>query len=549
MRAVLEGLDPVRSWRRYLAVDGAREDARWVTSTLHWIRDEFAAAALREHRPGTARLVLMDAQQLLSGEVNLPSLDIFAAEAGLEDFGQAEQIEAFEARYGGELARLRRRQRLLARQLEALRWLETLVAQPPQRGDPVRAWLHPLLATKLEAAGLPTLQALVDRINGRGAHWSRGVRGLGAAKAQRIVDWLRMQEVALGCRVGAHVDLRPAAWPAALRAQIQAPGLDVLPLEKLQLPAWLNGHVGTNRGPVEACALVGVDTDLAAVGCWLAHHGRRSAPEAAAALNHTQRAYRKEAERLLLWAALVRQQPLSNLDAQDAQAYLQFLADPQPRERWCSAQVHPRWSPLWRPLVGPLSPVSLAQAQRVLRGLSSYLVAQGYWLRPLWDGPLPAPVPVRVPRPRWAEPPPLADAQAPDTAWRLQLARALLQAGDWRLSRLCELRLADVQLDVPAPGQCTLCLPAQPTQRLVLPATGVQVLQAYLQARGLPQRPGIPWHPHWHLLAASPRAPRLKARPPAQPGAGIQAGTLRDQLQDAHRAAQAAGDPGAPPSQ
>src|SRR5207244_2264007 len=77
-------------------------------------------------------------------------------------------------------------------------------------------------------------------------------------------------------------------------------------------------------------------------------------------LSHTQRAYRKEAERFLLWAILTKHKPLSSMTHEDCVEYREFLADPQPRSQWCGARSRERWSPLWRPFEGPLS----ASAQR-----------------------------------------------------------------------------------------------------------------------------------------------------------------------------------------
>jgi len=48
----------------------------------------------------------------------------------------------------------------------------------------------------------------------------------------------------------------------------------------------------------------------------------------------TQRAYRKEAERLLLWAIVERGRALSSLTTEDAVAYRAFLHRPAHRVRW-----------------------------------------------------------------------------------------------------------------------------------------------------------------------------------------------------------------------
>jgi hypothetical protein len=64
--------------------------------------------------------------------------------------------------------------------------------------------------------------------------------------------------------------------------------------------------------------------DYEAVQVWLSLH------EAVA----TQRAYRKEAERLSLWAVVERGCALSSLAIEDAVAYRAFLRRPSPRLRW-----------------------------------------------------------------------------------------------------------------------------------------------------------------------------------------------------------------------
>ena len=171
MRSVVQGLDPRDSWERYLRVEGEVTDERAVRATIAWIRDEFAAAAKREDRFGTARLVRIDATRIADPSLELPSLEAFAEARGLEYERQADQIAVYEAEYGRATQRLRRRARLIARQLEALRWLEDRVAQSPKAGDSVAAWLNPTLASHLEAADIFTLAQLVERINGVGRRW------------------------------------------------------------------------------------------------------------------------------------------------------------------------------------------------------------------------------------------------------------------------------------------------------------------------------------------------------------------------------------------
>ena len=72
MRSIVQGLDVRASWERYLAVEGSAADQRLVRATIAWIRDEFAAAAKKQDRFGTARLVRLDAAKLPEPTVRLP---------------------------------------------------------------------------------------------------------------------------------------------------------------------------------------------------------------------------------------------------------------------------------------------------------------------------------------------------------------------------------------------------------------------------------------------------------------------------------------------
>ncbi|WP_036057727.1 tyrosine-type recombinase/integrase, partial [Burkholderia gladioli] len=144
---------------------------------------------------------------------------------------------------------------------------------------------------------------------------------------------------------------------------------------------------GLNRAPVPAHQAE-LNTDLQAVRAWIAIRGARS--------EATRRAYRREAERLLLWAIVAKRKPLSSLNTLDAAEYLeQFLADPQPAERWIGRSWAERFDPAWRPFVGPLSPRSRDTARRILTAMGAWLVRQQYLRVNPFDGlAAAAPVPI-----------------------------------------------------------------------------------------------------------------------------------------------------------
>ena len=242
----------------------------------------------------------------------------------------------------------------------------------PRPGDGVAAWLHPALAARLERADLPTLFALVERINGIGARWWAAVPAVGALKAARIVQWLQSNDDALGMRIGRHVEQPRSLLTSAQLAAVVPPSTAILPYEKFVLPGDLNGSAGRYRGPADKCLLM-ASNDHEAIGAWLAS---KRAGDPSGGVSSTQRAYRKEAERLLLWAILERRKALSSLSVEDATSYCSFLADPP--SAWCGPRHHQRWSPLWRPLEGALGAVALRQSMVTLRSLFAFLISQGY---------------------------------------------------------------------------------------------------------------------------------------------------------------------------
>lgn len=144
---------------------------------------------------------------------------------------------------------------------------------------------------------------------------------------------------------------------------------DPRPLEALVLDEHLNGQHGTNRAP--GPGQLAANNDLDAIAAWLDRV--RGSPR-------TFANYRKEAERLLLWALIAQAKPLSSLTHEDLLAYRSFMTDPAPADRWISAgaQKCSRLDPAWRPFSGPLSPSSVQLALTILSGLFSWLVSAGY---------------------------------------------------------------------------------------------------------------------------------------------------------------------------
>lgn len=579
MRSVVQGLDPRESWERYFRVEGEATDQRTVRATIAWIRDEFAAAAKREDRFGTARLVRIDATRIadpaFGTPVELPSLEAFAEAHGLEDERQADQIAAYEAHYGNDRGRatqrLRRRARLIARQLEALRWLESLVAQSPKAGDSVAAWLNPTLASHLEAADIFTLAQLVERINGVGRRWHAGIKAMGEGKALRIVEWLREHQDSIELQLGRHVAMPRSKLYAHELQAVVLPATDIRPLEKLIVPAELDGTRGLYRRPQSQCLLKATN-DYQAILAWLrSKHGltpeqkanlkaRRRQRDTGVeqgmdwlqALSHTQRAYRKEAERFLLWAITHKGKALSSMSNEDCIEYRDFLADPQPRGRWCGDRGRERWSPLWRPFEGPLSASAQRHAVTILKNLYGFLVDQNYLMGNPWSA-------VGVPRTsgpkvnagrsfslaQWQ----FIEAQlkmlpATSSNQRLNFGLHLLYATGLRLSEVVAATVDDLQWveypadasdDQPMEGWLLRVIgKGQKEREVPLPADVVGELASYLVSRGLDADPEDIGNQGAFLLGkasdAAERAPGLSTGQAIDPRQGIAATTFYDQI-------------------
>lgn len=571
MRGLVQGLPLRETWDRYLGVEGCATDLRVVRATIDWIRDAFAAAARRESRFGTARLVLFDASRLPEGGAKVPSLEEFAAARGIEDFSQAEQTEAFEAEYGKAGERQTGRARLIEKQLDALRWLESLVAQPPRAGDAVSAWLNPNIALRLEAADIFTLAQLLDRINGVGRGWPASIRGVGQAKAERVVQWLTQNQATIGIAVGRHVGLPRTSLYRHELQQVVRPATDIRPLEKLVVPAELDGSGGTFRRPQSHC-LLSASNDYEALLAWLqskagvtpeqrdAAKARRRGRDAGIDgpmdwllyLSHTQRAYRKEGERFLLWAVVERCKPLSSMTTEDCSAYRAFLADPQPRSRWCAQRNRERWSPLWRPFEAPLSLAAQRQAVTILKNLYAFWVDKNYVMGNPWTG-------ISVPRssrPRMNTGRSLTlgqwrfvldqatRLQDTSTSRRLRFALSLLYATGMRLSEAVAARVDHLEwVEYPPDDEdsehvegwlLNVVGKGGRLRQVPVPIDVVRELSSYLGSRGLDPDPDSMNNVGAFLLGKasdiSNVAPALRPSGGVDPRAGIATNTLYDQV-------------------
>jgi integrase len=141
----------------------------------------------------------------------------------------------------------------------------------------------------------------------------------------------------------------------------------IRPLSEIQIPAHLDGSAGENRAD-KVRLQIQADSDADAIKCFLVEYDRSPG---------TLRIYQRETERLLLWALVECGKPLSSLNRQDFEGYLNFLADPQPADLWCAPKIE-RSSADWRPFVGPLGESAIMTTMAAINSLMRYLTDAGY---------------------------------------------------------------------------------------------------------------------------------------------------------------------------
>ncbi|KNE76158.1 Integrase [Candidatus Burkholderia crenata] len=373
-------LDGVSVEQLHATYGDATTDVRATRRLIELLRDTLSGAARRTHDVEATHLLRLkpgsipEAQRLAASE--MPTLEAYRESVDPNGFhSEAELLELYRAEFPQENAPgvdrcTTRNARLRRRQVDALARMEASLVQAPRPDHPVASWLEPSTASRLQNTGIHTLGDLLGFIEQRGHRWYANVARVGPKAARRIVEWLTLHADSL-----LHMLSKRALTPRRrLSSNDSALGRPrqsgIVPIESLDVPTEIDGSTGTNRlrNPALSCSM---NTDLQAIDAWLAT--RQHSP-------HTARAYRREAERLLLWAINERKKALSSLDSADYAGYIgTFLADPQPAARWVGRAKIERNHPDWRPFVGALSNRSRETARAILHAMGQWLVEQNYW--------------------------------------------------------------------------------------------------------------------------------------------------------------------------
>jgi site-specific recombinase XerD len=367
--------------------------------------------------------------------------------------------------------------------------IEQLRSSPvpvPLIGDGVDHWLEPRVAAALRKAGIKTLADLTLRVPRR-RRWWVDIDGIGKAGARRIEAFF-----------AAHEDLTDRARALLVT---QAPS-DVVPWEKLVVPHEVDGTVGLHRAPRASCALR-ANNDYEAVQAWLSLH---EAPT-------TQRAYRKEAERLILWAIVERGVALSSLATEDAVAYRAFLRQPSPRQRWVGPATS-RTSAEWRPFAGGLSTRSRAYALSVLSSMFRWLIEQRYVLANPFAG-----IKVRGARQatldttrsfsegEWKLVRTVAEGLEWSYGWQPSAAQRLRFLIDFsystglRAGELVHATLGSIEVDAQGDHWLHVVGKGSKAGKVVLPGLARGAMDRHLAQRGLPVTPAK-WNPATPLLGS-----------------------------------------------
>nr|WP_280971511.1 phage integrase family protein [Cupriavidus gilardii]WDE72650.1 hypothetical protein [Cupriavidus gilardii] len=518
-RAYLEGLPLPALAKQYLDGAALPETKR----VLQWIRDELSMAAARAGRAGDARLLRLRPGAIpRSNGLDAPSLDDFRATWDPDGvYSERELLELYQSEHlsvGGLDRKATRNLRLLRRQQAALQALAKAHQEEPQAQHSLDGWVEwigPRIAQRLQAAGLHTVGDLIGFMNRHGYRWYLRVPRLGEKTAARLATWLQAHADSIGLQLQAHTLTPRRSLPAPALAAQRAPSQDIAPLEYYRPPAELDGRYGSNRAPADRNK-TGATNDYQAIQLWI---------DLKADNPHTHRSRRKEAERLLLWAIIERGKPLSSLTVADAAAYLDFLADPQPADRWVGESRAARWHPDWRPFSGPLSPSSRQTAYATISSLCAWLARQHYLDVNPFDGtPKPVAASGEDPRERsltrahWhyllVEG---LDALEPVARPRARFALWLAYGTGLRRAELAHARLADLQrrvLDDQLKDAWMLrVLGKRSRVRYVpFPPRLMKELAGYLASRGLPADPAA-WPPNAPLLS------QLQANAPLTEGA------------------------------
>lgn len=392
LRAWINGVDLHQAWDRYLAYEGSSSDERHIKAVRERLYSQVVSdghalnAQLGDEHKIDRFLAVLDTCPQPTAVMVLPTIESFCQDQGLDQdfYSEAEiqqlmcehyHLDQVEEGQDDERTSLEWPVPELNAHVQALNALQVYLARAVGPQDGLDLWFAPGMVLKLQSVGVVTVGDLVDYVNVHGYRWYRRIATLGPTRARRIVqwllsfdqpddDWLRLRPTSLGPSATAF-----GAGQIRVGGQViepePVPRFGLVPMERLVVPEQLSGRHGYLRasGP----NTLGAESDAQAVQAWLSTYADRP---------KTWDAYKREIERVWLWALLVARKSLSSLTSQDAAQYKAFLA--APTADWIQPRPVPRNSEAWRPFRRPLDCASQVQALRVASICFDALVSHGY---------------------------------------------------------------------------------------------------------------------------------------------------------------------------
>jgi site-specific recombinase XerD len=389
VRSSLLGLDLREAFDRYLAWSETTTDLRYVQNRRDALLKQIIAAGrhldatLPERSKITHLLDLLRSDAPIKEAVALPTMDEWMEAEGMDPdmWSEADLVDEYKAAFGLDnedaIDAAQGLKDPAADRVKALNYLETILAVKPSATDRLETWFSKPVAICLRNVGLLTLGDLVRFINVYGYRWHGRLKGFGVQRADQVAAWLRMQYESIHMLIADSASepkskcaLRPDPSSIALpsSAHLSEFGTGTLVqvrLGRIQLNTALTGATGEFRSHM--ANTLGASNDLEAINAWLGYYKDKPA---------TQRSYRKEVERFILWCTLDLKKAVSGVTSPDCLKYREFLQSVP--LTWIHPAPVARTDPQWRAFRGQPSPASQKQALVILQTMFGALCDAGY---------------------------------------------------------------------------------------------------------------------------------------------------------------------------
>lgn len=390
VRSSLLGLDLAEAFNRYMVWSETTTDLRHVRHRRDALLKHIIECArqhdatLQPHAKITPWLDLLRSDGSVKPAVVMPRLEQWVESEGMDPDGwsEADLLAEYKAALGLDNVRAMDAAQSLkdpvGERVRALNYLETVLSVIPSATDRLESWFARPTAKCLRNRGIITLADLVHFINAHGYRWHARIKGFGRQRAEQVVVWLVLEQEHLNLLVSGNVHEPKAKQAARVAELLPAVGFSATALNQfggatlaasclshMQSAPALTGERGDFRSHM--ANTLGAKNDLQAVSAWLSRY--REKPS-------TQRSYRKEVERFLLWCAQELNKPLSSVTSPDCQRYREFLqAVPV---SWIQQASHLRTDAAWRAFRTQPSAASQKQALVILQTMYAGLVDAGY---------------------------------------------------------------------------------------------------------------------------------------------------------------------------